>query len=227
MKLSPKDRERLKGVHPDLVRVVERAAAITDCPFVVLEGKRTLARQKQLLAQGATTTLNSRHLTGHAIDIAPLDKKGQPSWAWPLYYPLAKLIKQAAKEENVPLEWGGDWKKFPDGPHWQLPWKQYPAEAKQAEAREQPPMNPQKNTLANSRIVQGSAVSAAGGAAVMADMADSLMKADGTWSTGTWIGIVAGCLIIAGALYALYARWDDAGKPALFGRDNSSGAALL
>lgn len=217
MKLSPKDRERLKGVHPDLVRVVERAAEITDCPFVVLEGKRTLARQKQLLAQGATTTLNSRHLTGHAIDIAPLDKKGQASWSWPLYYPLAKVIKQAAKEENVPLEWGGDWKKFPDGPHWQLPWKQYPAEAKQAEAREQPPMNPQKNTLANSRIVQGSAVSAAGGAAVMADMADSLMKADGTWSTGTWIGIVAGCLIIAGAIYALYARWDDAGRPSLTG----------
>lgn len=227
MKLSPKDRERLKGVHPDLVRVVERAAAITDCPFVVLEGKRTLARQKQLLAQGATTTLNSRHLTGHAVDLAPLDKKGQASWSWPLYYPLAKVIKQAAKEENVPLEWGGDWKKFPDGPHWQLPWKQYPAEAKQAEAREQPPMNPQKNTLANSRIVQGSAASAVGGAAVMADMADSLMKADGTLSTGTWVGIVAGCLVIAGALYALYARWDDAGKPALFGRDNSSGAALL
>lgn len=221
MKLSPKDRERLKGVHPDLVRVVERAAAITDCPFVVLEGKRTLARQKQLLAQGATSTLNSRHLTGHAVDLAPLDKKGQASWSWPLYYPLAKVIKQAAKEENVSLEWGGDWKKFPDGPHWQLPWKHYPAEAKQAEAREQPPMNPQKNTLANSRIVQGSAASAVGGAAVMADMADSLMKADGTLSTGTWVGIIAGILIIAGALYALYARWDDAGRPPVFGGDNA------
>lgn len=219
MKLTPKDREKLKGVHPDLVRVVERAAAITDCPFVVLEGRRTLARQKQLLKQGATTTLNSRHLTGHAVDIAPLDKKGQASWSWPLYYPLAKIIKQAAKEENVPLEWGGDWKKFPDGPHWQLPWKQYPAEPKQAEAAEQPPMNPTKNTLANSRIVQGSVASAAGGAAVMADMADSLMKADGTLSAGTWIGIVAGVLIIAGALYALYARWDGAGRPPLFGRD--------
>jgi peptidoglycan L-alanyl-D-glutamate endopeptidase CwlK len=219
MKLTPKDREKLKGLHPDLVRVIERAAEISDRPFVLLEGKRTLARQKQLLAQGATTTLNSRHLTGHAIDLAPLGKGGKVSWDWPLYYPLAKIIKQAAKEENVPFEWGGDWKKFPDGPHWQLPWKQYPAQAKQAEAREQPPMNPTKNTLANSRIVQGSAVSAAGGAAVMADMADSLMKADGTWSTGTWIGIVAGLLIISGALYALYARWDDAGRPALFGGD--------
>lgn len=217
MRLTPKDREKLKGLHPDLVKVIERAAEISDRPFVLLEGKRTLARQKQLLAQGATTTLNSRHLTGHAIDIAPLGPNGKVSWDWPLYYPLAKIIKQAAKEVGVPFEWGGDWKKFPDGPHWQLPWKQYPAQAKQPEAREQPPMNPTKNTLANSRIVQGSAVSAAGGAAVMADMADSLMKADGTLSAGTWIGIVAGVLIIAGALYALYARWDDAGRPKIFG----------
>lgn len=217
MKLTPKDREKLKGVHPDLVRVVERAAAITDCPFIVLEGKRTLARQKQLLAQGATTTLNSRHLTGNAVDLAPLDKKGQASWAWPLYYPLAKIIKQAAKEENVPLEWGGDWKKFKDGPHWQLPFKQYPATPKSPEAAEAPPLDPPKDTLANSRVVKGSALSAMGGAAVMADVADSLTKADGTLSTGTWIGIVAGCLIIAGALYALYAKWDDVGRPSLTG----------
>jgi peptidoglycan L-alanyl-D-glutamate endopeptidase CwlK len=218
MKLSSRDRERLKGVHPDLIRVVERAAALTDRPFTVLEGVRTLARQKKLKAEGASTTLNSRHLTGHAVDIAPLDDSKKVSWAWPLYNPLAKTIKKAAKEEGVPIEWGGDWKKFPDGPHWQLPWKQYPAEAPSQEARAEKPIDPPKNTLANSRIVQGSAVSAAGGAAVMADMADSLMKADGTLSAGTWIGIVAGALIIAGALYALYARWDDAGRP-LPGKD--------
>lgn len=217
MKLTPKDRERLKGVHPDLVRVIERAAEITDCPFCILEGKRTLARQKKLFEQGATKTLNSRHLTGHAIDVAPLDKKGQASFSWPLYYPLAKIIKQAAKEVGVPIVWGGDWKGFVDGPHWELPWKTYPATPKQPEAAEQKPMEPKLNTMANSRIVQGSAASAVGGAAVMADMADSLMKADGTLSTGTWIGIVAGCLIIAGALYALYARWDDAGRPKLGG----------
>ena len=221
MKLTPKDREKLKGLHPDLIKIIERAAEISDRPFVLLEGKRTLARQKQLLAQGATTTLNSRHLTGHAIDIAPLDKKGQASFAWPLYYPLAKIIKQAAKEVGVPIVWGGDWKKFVDGPHWELPWKVYPAKPKQEEAAEQKPLQPKLNTMANSRIVQGSAVSAAGGAAVMADMADSLMKADGTLSAGTWIGIVAGVLIIAGALYALYARWDDAGRPKIFGGDNA------
>ena len=217
MKLSPKDRERLRGVHPDLVRVIERAAEISDRPFVLLEGKRTLARQKQLLAQGATTTLNSRHLTGHAIDLAPLDKKGQASFAWPLYYPLADIIERAAKECSVPIEWGGRWKKFPDGPHWQLPWKAYPATPKQAEAAEQPPLDPKLNTLANSRIVQGAGTAAVGGVAVTADLADSLMKADGTLSAGTWLGLAACALILVGAAYALYARWDDAGRPKIFG----------
>jgi peptidoglycan LD-endopeptidase CwlK len=212
MKLTSRDREKLKGVHPDLIRVVERAAAISDRPFTILEGVRSLARQKKLKAEGASTTLNSRHLTGHAVDIAPLDA-GKVSWAWPLYYPLAKIIKQAAKDVGVPLEWGGGWKKFPDGPHWQLPWKQYPAEALQQEARSEKPIDPPKNTLANSRIIQGSAASAAGGVALLGEFSDNLMKADSTLSAGTWLGLVACVLILAGAAYAIYARWDDAGRP--------------
>lgn len=215
MKLSAKDRERLKGVHPDLVRVVERAAEITDRPFVILEGRRTLARQKQLLAQGATTTLNSRHLTGHAVDIAPLDTKGKESFSWPLYYPLAKIMKQAAKDVGVSIVWGGDWKDFLDGPHWELPWKIYPATPKQPEAAEQKPMEPKLNTIGNSRIVKGSSAAAVGGLAVTADLADSLMKADSTLSAGTWLGIAACILILVGALYALYAKWDDLGRPKL------------
>lgn len=125
MELSPKDREKLKGVHSDLIKVVERAAELTDCPFCILEGLRTLERQKYLFEKGATTTLKSRHLTGHAVDIAPL-VGDQPSWDWALYNKLFPFIKQAAKELNVPIEWGGDWIKFKDGPHWQLPWKEYP-----------------------------------------------------------------------------------------------------
>ncbi|WP_438012572.1 M15 family metallopeptidase [Psychrobacter raelei] len=56
------------------------------------------------------------------VDIAPV-KNGAISWDWNDYYPLAKAVKQAAKELNVRVEWGGDWEKFKDGPHWQLPWK--------------------------------------------------------------------------------------------------------
>jgi peptidoglycan L-alanyl-D-glutamate endopeptidase CwlK len=126
MTLTDRDRGRLKGVHPDLVRVVERAAELTAVPFTVLEGLRSKERQQQMVAAGSSTTLNSRHLTGHAVDIAPLEG-GKVSWAWPLYHQLAPVIKQAAAECGVPIEWGGDWRRFKDGPHWQLPWSAYPA----------------------------------------------------------------------------------------------------
>jgi peptidoglycan L-alanyl-D-glutamate endopeptidase CwlK len=123
--------ERLKGLHPDLVRVVNRAHGLAPWPVAVLEGLRTLERQRQLMKSGDTTTLNSRHLTGHAVDLAPMfdtdgDGDVEVSWAWPKYHLLAAVVKQAAAEERVPIEWGGDWKTFKDGPHWQLPWKQYP-----------------------------------------------------------------------------------------------------
>jgi peptidoglycan L-alanyl-D-glutamate endopeptidase CwlK len=123
--LGPRSIARLQDVHPDLVRVVRRAAALSSLDFTVLEGLRTLPRQKQLLAQGATRTLNSRHLTGHAVDLAPMIG-GTVSWDWPLYHRLAKIVKAAAAQENVPIVWGGDWRTFKDGPHWELPWKQYP-----------------------------------------------------------------------------------------------------
>ena len=115
---------RLVGLHPDLRKIMDRAIATTTIDFTVLEGLRTLERQKQLVAAGASKTLNSRHLDGHAVDIAPfLD--GEIRWDWPLYNKLSVIVKQAAKDVNLPIEWGGDW-KFKDGPHWQLPWKQYP-----------------------------------------------------------------------------------------------------
>lgn len=121
---------RLAGVHPDIVRVIRRAAA-DGAVFVVLEGVRSVERQRQLVKRGASKTVNSRHIPAangfsHAVDIAPLEDDGDVSWAWPDYYPLAKAVKAAAAAENVPLEWGGDWRTFKDGPHWQLPWKQYP-----------------------------------------------------------------------------------------------------
>lgn len=116
---------RLEGVHPDLVRIVKTAAAMSNLDFTVLEGLRTVDRQKELMKQGATKTLNSRHITGHAVDLAPM-LGGKISWDWPLYHRLAKIVKAAAADENVPITWGGDWRTFKDGPHWELPWKSYP-----------------------------------------------------------------------------------------------------
>ena len=123
--LGQRSLSRLEGVHPDLVRVVKKAAAMSSLDFTVLEGLRTPARQRQLFNQGATKTLNSRHLTGHAVDLAPM-VGGTVRWDWPLYHQLAAVVKAAAKAENVPITWGGDWRTFKDGPHWELPWKQYP-----------------------------------------------------------------------------------------------------
>jgi len=120
-----KSQSKLAGVHPDLLKVMTRAMETTDLDFAVIEGLRTLERQKALVASGASTTMKSRHLDGHAVDIAPF-VDGQIRWDWPLYYRLEKIVKAAAADVGVSIEWGGDWKTFKDGPHWQLPWAQYP-----------------------------------------------------------------------------------------------------
>lgn len=130
MKLSPTDEARLKRAHPDLAKIIRRAAVITTVPFVILQSDRTLAQQKENVRRGVSQTMKSRHLIStdgyvRAVDIAPLDGK-KASFAWPLYYRLAPIIKEAAKDVSIPVEWGGDWTTFKDGPHWQLPWRQYP-----------------------------------------------------------------------------------------------------
>ena len=125
-KLSEKSLDRLKGLHPDIVKVVKRAIEITGSDFSVGEGLRTITRQKELFKQGATKTMNSRHLTGHAVDLFALDEDGKVTWDWKYYHPLAAAVKQAAEDVGVSIEWGGDWPKFKDGPHYQLPWSKYP-----------------------------------------------------------------------------------------------------
>ncbi len=121
-KLGQRSLQNLSGVHPDLVAVVKRAIEITEQDFSVIEGIRNIDRQRQLVKSGASQTMNSRHLTGHAVDIAPYPL----SWDWPQFYPIADAMKQAAEELEVDLEWGGDWRSFKDGPHWQLSRKTYP-----------------------------------------------------------------------------------------------------
>lgn len=115
----------LIGVHPDLVKVVRRALELTPIDFKVIEGVRTLERQRQLVKAGASQTLNSRHLTGHAVDIVPLPD-GKVSWEWKYFYPMVDAMKQAAAELGIAVEWGGNWTTFKDGPHFQLPARQYP-----------------------------------------------------------------------------------------------------
>jgi len=130
MKLTPTSDLRLRGVHPDLAKVVRKAAEITTIDFIVTCGKRTVEEQRKLFSAGATRTMKSRHIPGKsgfacAVDLAAT-VDGKVRWDWPLYAKLAKAMKQAAKDAKVPLEWGGDWTSFKDGPHFQLPWSKYP-----------------------------------------------------------------------------------------------------
>lgn len=122
--LGQKSKDRLSGVHPDLIKVVNRAIEITTCDFAVIEGVRSKARQEQLVKAGASQTMKSRHLTGHAVDLGAY-VNGSVRWDWPLYNQLADVMKKAAAELKVPIEWGGDWTTLKDGPHFQLPWKDY------------------------------------------------------------------------------------------------------
>jgi peptidoglycan L-alanyl-D-glutamate endopeptidase CwlK len=139
--LGLKSKLNLRGVHPDLVAVVQNALQRSEVDFTVLEGVRTIQRQKELLKAGATTTLNSRHLTGHAVDLGAL-VGGKVRWDWSLYLKIAEAMKYASEDLKIPVRWGGSWKllsemktpitsamlskSFPDGPHFELYRKRYP-----------------------------------------------------------------------------------------------------
>ena len=111
--LGAKSRAELKGVHPDLVRVVERAIQITTQDFSVHDGLRTAEEQKRLVASGASQTMNSKHRQqadgyGHAVDLVPFIN-GKMRWEWPAIYPIAAAVWQAARELKVDIRWGGAW----------------------------------------------------------------------------------------------------------------------
>lgn len=151
-KLGTASRKELNGVHPDLVAVVERALQLTVQDFAVHDGPRTLAEQKKYVAAGVSQTLDSRHLTGHAVDVVPY-VNGKLRWEWEPLHRIADAMRIAARELNVPIRWGGAWDigftestappedlvsdyqarrrsagkaAFLDGPHYELPRDNYP-----------------------------------------------------------------------------------------------------
>jgi peptidoglycan LD-endopeptidase CwlK len=159
-KFSARSINNMNGIHPDLRRVLDRALKDSPLDFVVIEGLRTLERQKQLVATGASQTLNSRHITGHAVDLLPIGPNGKGAFDWPLYDRLGPAVKEAAAKEGVAIVWGGDWKKFKDGPHFELDRKVYPADDWTSKAK--PPAA--RVSAIESTTVQASAVQIASGA---------------------------------------------------------------
>ncbi len=121
-KWSDRSEKNLKGIHPDLRKVADLALQLTHVDFIVTEGKRTYARQVQLVQQGASKTLDSRHLQGMAVDV--VDVGG--SYGKERMTQISMAFKEAAKLLEIPISWGGDWKSFKDTPHFELDKKKYP-----------------------------------------------------------------------------------------------------
>ena len=114
----------LDTVHPDLKRVMLEAIENAPFDFGITEGLRTKERQQQLFNEGKSQTLNSRHLTGNAVDIVIfIDNK--VTWDLKYYKVLSEHIKAVAKLNDVPIVWGGDWKSFVDAVHFELDRKVY------------------------------------------------------------------------------------------------------
>lgn len=115
----------LAKVHPDLYAIVRLAIRKTGQDFTVFEGRRTIKRQRQLVAAGKSKTMNSRHLTGHAVDLVPWIG-GKPVWDAAACKTITFAMANAADELGLDVEWGGNWRTFFDGPHYQLPRRLYP-----------------------------------------------------------------------------------------------------
>lgn len=124
-RFTERDYLRLAGVQWQLVQVMEVAISVSPIQFMIVEGLRDLETQRKYVASGASTTMNGRHLTGHAVDIAPLID-GKPRWDWPLFHKIAPVVKDSARTLGIAIVWGGDWKRFPDGPHFELDRRVYP-----------------------------------------------------------------------------------------------------
>jgi peptidoglycan L-alanyl-D-glutamate endopeptidase CwlK len=147
-----KSEAELVGVQPMLVEVVRRALSICPVDFGVHDGIRTEAEQRALFNAGASRTMESRHLTGHAVDLVPYIN-GKMRWEWAPIYAIAEAVRTAARALKVPLVWGGCWDRnftdsdeapadmvrnyttrqrakrrdaFTDGPHYELPRNLYP-----------------------------------------------------------------------------------------------------
>lgn len=107
-KLSNRSKKRLEGVQPELQAVVKRAIELTTVDFGVSEGLRTKERQAELVAKGASQTMKSKHITGHAVDLVAYIGS-DVRWELSLYDNIADAVKASAEELDVKIRWGAAW----------------------------------------------------------------------------------------------------------------------
>lgn len=118
-KFSERSLENLKGVDERLIEIMTLALSRSKNDFGITEGIRTIKRQQELVKNGKSKTMNSYHLKGKAVDVA-IYKNGKISWEIGLYKELNDIIQRIAKEKGYKITWGGDWRTFADGPHFQI-----------------------------------------------------------------------------------------------------------
>jgi peptidoglycan L-alanyl-D-glutamate endopeptidase CwlK len=118
-KFGTRSNNNLKGVKPELVKLMKEAIVNSPYDFMITCGLRTKEQQKVLVATGKSRTMKSRHLTGDAVDIAVL-VNGEVTWDLKYYKEVATHVKKMAKTLGIRITWGGDWSGFIDGPHFQL-----------------------------------------------------------------------------------------------------------
>lgn len=114
----------MEGVHPDLIRVLERGLELTPYDFGVTEGVRSEKRQEVLYRTGSSETMNSMHLPqadgyGHAVDLYII-VNGSATWKHKYFRKVVQALFTAAIELGVQIEAGTLWREFIDSPHIQL-----------------------------------------------------------------------------------------------------------
>ncbi len=105
-KFGLRSKQRLSGVNQDMVNVMSHALSISTRDFTIIEGLRSIGRQKELVKEGKSKTLKSRHIHGFAIDLVPYPV----SWEFPDFFPVGDAVIQACKDLDIPLRWGGNWR---------------------------------------------------------------------------------------------------------------------
>lgn len=135
---NEKSLREIQGVHPDLLSVVNRARELSPIAFEVVPdngGLRDLAEQRRLIKAGKSRANLGRHTIGHAIDLVPTDSRGRPNFSdLKGFDAIRKAMEMAANELGVPIQWGGNWKKLVDKPHFELDRKVYPGPGEEHDA---------------------------------------------------------------------------------------------